>query len=444
MRVFTVLGPSSSGKSSLVQALAGLDERRGKSLTVAGVASVCSFGFMGQDWAAIDIAGGAENLGAAGAALAASDIAVICVPADAESAVLAAPFLRKVEEAGIPCIIFINRIDSSQSRISEIVSALQAYSRHHIVLREVPIREGNSIVGFVDLVSERAWKFEEGKHSVLIEMPESVRDREAQARAELLESYADFDETLMEELIEDKQPPAAEVYDIAARTMQHNDLVTCFMGSASKGFGITRLMKSLRHDAPGVEVAHDRLSGGPAVVGALGDVIRHLGKVVLLRAVGGPVPGGARIGGADIGSITDLDAKTVLGKLAPGQIGLAVKSDQLSVGRAFSADRAQPLPDWGQVRATPFRRIITPVHEKDDSRLQAALDRLTEIDPALRVAADDKTGQPVLSTQGPLHLRRVLAKIADDFGVAVTESAVPPALRETIQRGTEVHHNSAS
>lgn len=440
MRVFTVLGPSNSGKSTLVQALAGLDERRGKSLAVPGVATVSSFGFMGQDWAAIDIAGGAENLGSVGAALAASDIAVICVPADADSAVLAAPFLRKVEEAAIPCIVFINRIDSPQSRISEIVSALQTYSRHHIVLREVPIRDGNTIVGFVDLVSERAWKFEEGKHSVLIEMPASVKPREEQARAELLESYADFDEHLLEELIEDKQPPVGEVYDIASRTMQHNDLVTCFFGSASKGHGITRLMKSLRHDAPGVEVAQARLATGATAVGAVADVIRHLGKVVLLRAIGGPLAGGARLGGADLGAITDLDAKTALGGLAPGQIGLAVKSDQLSAGRVFSPDTPRPLPDWGQVHAASFRRVLTPEHEKDDSRLLVALDRLAEIDPALRIAADDRTGRPILSTQGPLHLRRILTKIAGDFGIVVSDAPVPPTLCETILRGTEVHH----
>lgn len=440
MRVFTVLGPSGSGKSTLVHALAGLEDRRGKSLVVPGVATVTSFGFMGEDWAAIDIAGGVENLGSVVAALAASDIAVVCVPPDAEGAVLAAPFLREVEEAGLPAILFINRIDSPQNRIAEIVSALQTYTRHHIVLREVPIREGTTIVGFVDLLSERAWKFEDGKRSVLIEMPDSVKAREGQARAELLESYADFDEQLMEELIEDKQPPAAEVFGIAARTVQHNDLVPCFFGSASKGHGINRLMKSLRHDAPGVEVAAGRLASGAAAVGALADVIRHLGKVVLVRAIGATVAGGARLGGADVGSITDLDAKTVLGKLAPGQIGLAVKSDHLSAGRAFSAEGAQPLAGQGAAHASAFRRILSPVHEKDDSRLLVALDRLAEIDPALFVAPDEKTGQPILSTRGPLHMRRVLHRISTDFGIPVTEAPVPPALRETIQRGTEVHH----
>lgn len=440
MRVFTVLGPSHSGKTTLVEALAALEGSPGKTLTVANTASVRTFGFMGEDWAAIDIAGGSENLGPVGPALAASDIAVICVPADADAAVLSAPYLRMAEEAGVPCILFINRIDSPQSRISEVVSALQTYSRHHIVLREVPIRDGDKITGFVDLVSERAWKFEDGKHSVLIEMPDSVKDREEEARADLLESYADFDDTLMEELIEDKQPMVEEIYEIASKTVQHHDLVACFMGSASARHGITRLMKSLRHDAPSVEVARARLEDETRAVGALADVIKHLGKVVVLRAMDGAVTSGTTLAGGNLGAITDLDAKSPLGTLAAGQIGLAVKSDQLAAGRACGDDTSAPLPGWAQVHASSYRRIVTPEHEKDDSRLLTALERLSEIDPGLRVSQDEKTGNPVLATQGPLHLRRILAKISDEFGVAVTEAPVPPALRETIRRGAEIHH----
>ena len=61
MRVFTILGPSGAGKTTIVQALAGLDDKRGKSLTVPGVASISTFSFMGEDWAAVDVVGGAEN-----------------------------------------------------------------------------------------------------------------------------------------------------------------------------------------------------------------------------------------------------------------------------------------------------------------------------------------------------------------------------------------------
>jgi elongation factor G len=440
MRVFTVLGPSHSGKSTLVEALVGLEDSPGKRLDIPGVASVRGFGFMGEDWAAIDVAGGSENLSPVGAALAASDAAVLCVPADADAAVLAAPYLRMIEEAGVPAIVFVNRIDTPLSRISEIVAALQTYSRHHIVLREVPIRDGDRIVGMVDLVSERAWKFQDGKPSVLIEMPDDIRPREAEARAELLESYADFDDALLEELIEDKAVMPSEIYQVATKTLQSHALVPAFLGSAEHRNGINRLMKSLRHEAPGVEVASARLNNAPVAVGALADVVKHLGKTVLMRALGGTVTGGAPLGGANVGSITDLDAKTPLAALAPGQIGLTVKSDHLGAGRGFTANAAADLPGWAQPHNSAYRRIVTPVHEKDDTRLSGALERLAEIDPGLGIAPDARTGNPILSTQGPLHLRRLVQKLADDFGIEIAETAVPPALRETIRRGTEVHH----
>jgi len=440
MRVFTILGPSHSGKSTLAGALVGLDGSPGKSFEVPGVAKVSSFGFMDEDWAAIDIAGGSENLAPLGGALAASDAAVLCVPADAEAAVLAAPYLRMVEEADVPLLVFINKTDAPASRMSETISALQAYSRHHLVLREVPIREGGEIVGVVDLVSERAWKFADGAPSTLMEIPSAVRAREQEARAELLESYADFDDALLEEIIEDQKVMAEEVYDVASKTLQHNDLVPAFLGSAENRNGITRLMKALRHEAPGHEVAAGRLAAGALGLGAMADVVKHLGKTVLLRALGGEVAAGQPLAGGNIGALTDLDAKTGLSSLAPGRIGLTVKSDHLSAGRAYTADGPKDLPEWARPHASAFRRIVTPQAEKDDSRLSTALDRLAEIDPGLAVNQDEMTGSPVLNAQGPLHLRRVLQKIADDFGVAVDEKQVPPALRETIQRSAEIHH----
>ncbi len=440
MRLFTVLGPSHAGKSSLVEALAGLDGVSGKLLDIPGVARVRSFGFMGDDWAAIDIAGGSENLAPVGPALAASDAAVLCVPADADAAVLAAPYLRMIEEAGLPCYVFINKADMPANRMSEIVSALQTYSRHHIVLREVPIREKGEIVGVVDLVSERAWKFHEGEHSTLTEMPADLRPREQEARAEMLESYADFDDALLEEIIEDKKVLPEEVYEVATKTLQHHDLVPAFLGSAEHRNGITRLMKSLRHEAPEVDIATGRITGNVLAAGALADVVKHLGKTVLVRAMGGTVAGGQPLAGGNVGSITDLDAKTALGSLAPGALGLTVKTDHLSAGQAYTAQAATALPDWAQAHPSAYRRIVMPVHEKDDSRLSTALERLQEIDPGLVVTHDEKTGNPVMATQGPLHLRRLIQKLADDFGIEVEEGSVPPALRETIRRGAEIHH----
>lgn len=441
MRVFTILGPSQSGKSTLATALANLDSAAGKRQEAAGVAALQPFSFMGEDWAAIDIAGGADNLAQAGPALAASDAAVICVPADAGAAVLSAPYLRKVEEAGIPAFIFVNRMDQATDRVAEIVAALQAYCSHNIILRQVPIREDGQVVGAVDLISERAWQYQEGKPSALIELPVAMYAREQEARTELLEALADFDDTLLEELIEDQKVMAEEVYDVATKVLQHNDLIPALMGSAEHKNGILRLMKSLRHEAPDVGAALERLSqdGKVVAVGCMADLVKHLGKTVMVRALDGSVGNGVPVGGATLGSLTGVGSAAVT-RLTPGDMGQAVKSDHLNLGYAYGPDGTAPLPDWAQPRPSTFRRVITPVHEKDDARLSGALERLAEIDPALVVGQEEASGHVLLNLQGPLHMRRIKQALKDEFGVEVEEGPVPPALRETIKKSVQVHH----
>ncbi|MBA3910805.1 MAG: elongation factor G, partial [Rhodobacter sp.] len=204
MRVFTVLGPSQSGKTTLVQHLAGLES--GGKPEIADHLALTRFSFLDEDWCAIDVVGGPECWAMTGAALMASDAAVICVPADPEAALLAAPWMRQVEASGTPCFLFINKMDAAKGRVRDIVEALQAHSTHSIVLRQIPIREGGIVVGAVDLISERAWRYREGLTSALVEIPAAERSREAEARAQLLEGLSDFDDTLLEELIEDRAP----------------------------------------------------------------------------------------------------------------------------------------------------------------------------------------------------------------------------------------------
>jgi elongation factor G len=153
-----------------------------------------TFSNLGERWGALDVAGGTDNLGAAGHALAASDAVVLCVSPDPEAAAQAAPYLRLIEEAEVPCYLFINRMDTADGRIRDTVASLQTYASHPIVLRQIPMREGGQVIGAIDLISERAWEYQEGQPSHLIELPEAMRDDEQTARAELLEHLADFDD----------------------------------------------------------------------------------------------------------------------------------------------------------------------------------------------------------------------------------------------------------
>ncbi|MDH5797729.1 MAG: elongation factor G [Paracoccaceae bacterium] len=442
MRVITVLGPSQSGKTSLISAMAALEGGPKAKFDTSGAASLRLFSFMDEDWAAIDVVGGPDNIHAAGPAMAASDAVVLCVPPEAAAAELSAPYLRMIEEADIPHVIFINRLDQISERARDIVSALQAYSAHSIVLRQVPIREGGQVTGSIDLISERAWHYNEGKPSDLVEIPGDLLDREQEARTELLESLADFDDALLEQLIEDHRPMSAEVFEIATRLLQHNDLVPAFMGSASHGNGVFRLLKSLRHEAPGVEAATERLTTETqaVAVGCAADNVKHMGKTVVIRALGSGVHPGALVGGGTIGSLTELDAKTPVKSLNPGQIGLTVKTDHLALGQVYSENARAPLPEWANPRPANYSRVAKPSNERDEARLSGALERLAEIDTGLALSHDENSGHMVISTFGPLHLRRITDKLQADFGIEIIAESLPPAVRETISRSVEKHH----
>ena len=442
MKAFAVIGPSQSGKSTLVDALAGLEGARPEALQTLGDARVVSFGFMDERWSALDLPGGQDSLAQHGPVLAACDAAVLCVPPEADAAVLAAPYLRLLEESGIPTFLFINRIDAAGNRIADIVAALQNYCAHGIVLRQVPMRSGDQITGAIDLISERAWKYEEGQRSSLVELPDNMLPREQEARSELLESLADFDDALLEQIIEDQAPMADEVYQVATSVLQHHDLVPALIGSASQGNGILRLMKSLRHEAPDVTAtcARSGLESDVLAVGCLANHLKHLGKTVVLRALGGSVAPGDRLGGDTIGALNALDGKSPVAAIAPGEFAVAIKSDHMSLGCYFTADDAEPLPDWAAAHPPALRRLIHPLNERDESKLSSALALLTEIDPGLSVAQDELSGLSELGVQGTQHLRRVVEKLEDGFGIRTENEQVPPVLQETIKRGMEKHY----
>jgi len=116
-----------------------------------------------------------------------------------------------------PCILFVNRMDEPRGRLRDVVAALQDYANHTLLLRQIPIREGDRIIGSCDLISGRAWRYREGQTSALIAIPESAAEREHEARSELLEHLSEFDDRLLEELIEDREPPSNALYAISSR-----------------------------------------------------------------------------------------------------------------------------------------------------------------------------------------------------------------------------------
>lgn len=440
-RTVAILGAAGVGKSTLADRLAGL-EGAPPAPAAAGETRVASLTLMGEPWQVIDCPGSIEFLQSASDALLAADAAVIAVSPDPAQAVLAAPWLRLVEAAGTPAILFVNRMDEAEARVRDIVAALQDYAAHPIVLRQVPIRaEDGHVTGSVDLVSERAWAYREGGPSDLVEIPQGMLDREHEAREALLERLSEYDDHLLEELIEDKTPPTEEVHGICARLLAETKVFPVLIGSASHGNGITRLMKALRHEAPGASVLRARLAEQaglaepPAAVIFAGQYRKHLGKTVLLRAFE-EMPAARPLGGRAPGHLSPAEARdhTHLDAVAEGAIVMAAKADHLAPGRLATQAALHATPAWNRPLPPLQHRILSPVSERDSVKLSGALATIAEGDAALTITQDPATGGALVGVQGPLHLRHLRQRLAEAFGLEVEEVMPAPDYRETIAK----------
>jgi elongation factor G len=443
VRAIGVIGPSQSGKSTLIEGMAGIEGPRSGPMKLNGETAITPFSFMGDRWAALEVPGGHDSQAQLGPVLAGCDAAVLCVPAQVDAAVLVAPYLRFLDESETPTFLFINKIDAASERVADIVASLQHYCRHGIVLRQIPIRDGDEINGVIDLISERAWAYHEGKRSSLVELPETIRVREQQARSDLLEAFADFDDSLLEQIIEDKVPVAEDVYSISTHTLQHHNLVPAFLGSAILGNGLLRLLKSLRHEVPRVEMTKGRLglAGNVDAAVCLGDYKKHLGRICLLRAFENGVGPRSRLAGSDLGGLNALDAKSPIDRpLVAGEFALAIKSDHLTPGTFVTENEALGMPIWASPYPPALRRRVHPLHAKDDGKLSTALARLSEIDPGINLSQDESDGSLVIGVQGQQHLNVVISKLSEEFGIEVECSPVPAALRETIRGKATIQH----
>src|SRR3954454_62591 len=308
-RCIALVGPFQSGKTTLLEAIlarTGAIPRQGNveagstvgdssaearhhKMTVGLTAVTTSF--MGDSYTFIDCPGSVEFIHDMRAALPAVDAAVVVCEADEKKVPQLQLILRELEELKIPRFLFLNKIDKADKRVRETLKLLQPASRVPLVLRQIPIWTNDIVVGFVDLALERAHIYKEHAPSEVVPLEGESTDRNKEARFTMLESLADHDDELMEQLLNDIPPPRDKVFDDLAKELREGVICPVLIGSATRTNGVLRLWKALRHDAPGVADTVKRLklrAGSDSVVSVFKTHhSAHGGKMSLARVLTG-------------------------------------------------------------------------------------------------------------------------------------------------------------
>ena len=461
-RVAALVGPYLSGKTTLMESLlftCGAIDRRGnqkdgntvgdaspeaKARNMSVEVSAASGEFLGETWHFLDCPGSVEFWNDAQSALMVADVAIVVCDPEIERALTLAPLFHFLDEHEIPHMVFINKLDHTDVRMRDLLDALQGVSSRKLVLREVPIRDGESITGYVDLVSERAYKFKPGEMSDLISIPGDLEDREAEARQELLESLADFDDSLLEQLLEDSVPEKQEIYSHLTKDLSSDLIVPVFMGAAEQMNGVMRLMKALRHETPGPEVSRARLgkaSGDPLVQVFKTYHMPHTGKSSLARIWSGSVKDGMALGPHKVSGLFRMmgHTQTKVPSGVAGDIVAMGRMEEVSTGDVLSAGGAVSGVAWPAPAQPIYSFAITPKKREDEVKLSAAIAKLTDEDSSISVEHNPDTHEMVLWGQGEIHLQVASERLANRYHVAVETRRPMTPYKETIRRSAKQH-----
>ena len=469
-RTALICGPYLSGKTSLFEALlveaealkrhntpnggflVGDTSPEARAHGMSTEMNVATADYLGESWTFIDCPGSIELMHETRCAMSVADIAVVVVDPEVDKAITLTAYLKLLDELSIPHILFINKFDKENISLRSLLEAFQGACDKPLVLREIPIRKGEAITGHVDLVSERAFQWQENKPSDLISLPSTLQERESEARTEMFENLADFDDSLLEKLLEDVVPSNEEIYSNLTKDLSSNLVVPVFFGSATHSNGVRRLFKALRHEAPDVSITAERL----AMSEKAGTQVRifktlhagHAGKMSLGRVMHGAIGEGDTLNKERPASISRLfgqDVKLVNGAKC-GEVVAFTKLEGSSTADLLTPDGKMENDGFGDPPSPLFAQAIKTENRSDDVKLSDSLRKITEEDPSLSLEFDALTGEQILRGQGDMHLKLCMEKLKNRSGIAI--NVLPPtvAFRETARRKVEkkVRHRKQS
>ena len=464
-RCVALVGPFQSGKTTLLEAIlarTGTIQRQGtveagntvgdgskeaRDHRMSVELTVATTNFMGDSYAFLDCPGSVEFVHDMRAVLPAIDAAVVVCEMDEKKVPQLQLILRELEDRDIPRILFLNKIDKGDAGIYDVLNLLQGASRTKLILRQIPTFSGDIITGFVDLALERAFVYKEHAPSEVVALEGDAADREKTARFSMLETLADHDDELMEQLLEDIQPPRDKVFDDLTRELREGLVCPVLMGTATRANGVLRLLKALRHESPGIAETAKRLgvkANGDAVAYVLKTLnTSHGGRLSIARLLAGQAGDGTTFlsGDGEAGRVAGVfklvgQTSDKRGAAIAGETVAFAKLDKAKTGDTLNAGK-QAHPAVAKIEPYPpvLAVAISAKERKDDVKLGQALSKLAEEDPSITIVHNPEAHEVVLWGQGEMHLRVATERLGDRYGVAIERRRPTVGYRETIRKG---------
>ncbi|NCJ05316.1 elongation factor G [Synechococcales cyanobacterium C] len=465
-RNIAIVGPYSSGKTTLLESLlyvTGATTRKGavkdrntvgdataeardRQMSTEVTAARTEYG--GLSFTFLDCPGSVELIQETLNALVGVDAAVVVCEPEPQKVLTLAPMFQILDEWEIPHLVFMNKMDRASSDFNDVLSALQQVSSRPLVMQQYPIRQQEQLTGFIDLISERAYQYHPGAPADPIPLPESLQEQEQTAREAMLEILAEFDDHLLEELLEDIDPPQDEVLQDFKQDLGADLIVPVFLGVADQGFGIRPLLDALVQEAP--DASHtaelrglDSENETPVAQVLKTYLLPQGGRLSLVRVWQGVVTDGISLNQVRVGGIYQLlgQQQEALAEARAGQIVALGRLEGIQTGDTLAVINGQQVPTLPRpLQVEPvYAQAITARDRKDEVKLSGAIAKLLDEDPGLRWEHRDSTHEMILWGQGDIHLQLACDRLERKYHLPIKTHTPHIPYRETIRKSTTSH-----
>nr|CRH07766.1 Translation elongation factor G. Protein chain elongation factor EF-G, GTP-binding [Candidatus Magnetococcus massalia] len=377
-----------------------------------------------------------------------------------------ARFWNMVQEAMVPAIGFINKMDKSRADFIRVLGEIEQDLEVTTLPVTIPIGQGEDFEGIVDLIPMTAWSAKDGKFSQMDAIPESVQDDVEYYRMQLIEKIVESDDALLEAYLEDETPPTEEqMIEALKESVLTRRILPIFCGSGDANIGVRALANGIASYLPspvdkasikplvGVdpnnreqEIARTPSSEDPfSAVVFKTSVDPFSGKLSIVRVFSGvleadkPFLNGTRDEKEKGGHLYRLEGKemTQVDRLEAGQIGAIARLAHTHTGDTL-CDPNAPI-HYHRVRyQDPVFTYAVDVEANSEEKVSNGFMKLCEEDPTLRFYRDTETRDMILAGMGPTHLSITLERLERKYGAKAELKAPKVPYHETIRAACRV------
>jgi elongation factor G len=477
IRNIVLMGHSSSGKTSLAEALlfnTGAVTRLGK---VDDNTSVSDFDpeeqrrkisintslipceWNGYKINVLDTPGYVDFVGEVKSALRVADCAIVVVDAVSGVEVGTELVWQYADEIRLPRIILINKLDRENADYDRVLAQLRERFGKGVVSLQIPIGKEANFKGEVNVVNRKAFL---GHANGEAAVPGDLTARMEEERGKLMEVAAESDDQLIEKYLGGEELTDEEMKAGLKLGLRQGALTPVLCGSATQNIGIPYILKFLADYAPSPAEApataaknlatnqEEKLA--PTEAGSLATFVfktladPYVGKLTYLRVYSGAMESDSRVSNARdgheerVGQLYVLRGKEQIAvkKISAGDIGAVAKLQETATGDTL-CDKGHPLVLPKVVYPNPVYSVaLTPKTKTDLDKMGAALQRLVEEDPTLRVHREQDTGETVMSGMGDSHVDVAVRRLKQKFGVELLTSVPKIPYKETVTKVAKV------